>query len=79
MPYHRRCLLSLFLLISLFTACSEPEPQEQISDPEQFFEIFEGYTSGEISSHSEIAVTFTKPVSEKVNIRSLRLLICPRQ
>lgn len=73
MPHHRRCLLSLFLLISLLTACSEPELQEQVSDPEQFAEFIEGYTSGEISSHSEIAVTFTKPVSEKINIRSLRL------
>lgn len=52
--------------------CAESEKKEVVSDPEEFTEYIEGYTSGEISSHGEIAVNLVEPVSKK-DIRSLAL------
>ena len=69
---HRRCLQYLFLIVTLFIACSNNEPIKELSDPEKFTDFIEGYTSGEISSHGEIAVTLSNPSLVK-DIQSLVL------
>lgn len=69
---HRRCLKSLFLVVTVLFACSKPEETQVISNPEEFTEHIEGFTVGEISSHGEIAIRLSNPVEAKdINTLSL--------
>jgi len=58
---HCRCLQPLFLLIFFFLSCADKKPTKEISNPEEYSTFIEGHTSGEISSHGEIAVTLSNP------------------
>lgn len=62
---HRRCLKSLFLIVTVFLSCSTTEEDHETSNPEEFTEYIEGFTVGEISTHGEIAVTLSNPIKEK--------------
>ena len=72
MPNHRRCITSLCTILVLILGCSKQEVSKEISDPEGFTEFIQGYTSGEISSHGEIAVTLVNRPATK-DIRTLSL------
>ncbi len=63
---NRACFLILFASLSTIFSCSKEDKPEQLSNPADFTEYIQAYTSGELSARGEIAVTLAQTV-EKTN------------
>ncbi len=74
---NRAYFLLVFVSLSIFTSCSKQDKTKELSNPTDFVEYIQAFTSGELSARGEVAITLTQPI-EKGNESQVLLQLEPK-